>query len=168
MHASHDAGPPGRHQHLQRESPALIDRAQHVARLDAIACRAGWREQEAAGAIERGGCRARLDEGAGELGQPAERTADAVDDGAEQSRAKLDRQRRAVAHDTARRRARRRLLEHLKRRRVAADAKHLGEQLPIADPDELVRGNARRGRRLGQRADHARQPACLRHRGLTR
>ena len=60
------------------------------------------------------------------------------------------------------------LLEDLKCRSVTGDPKHLGDQLSIADPYELVQRNTREAVSLRQCPHDARQPASADHRGLTR
>ena len=166
-YALHRARAAGRHHHPQLESGAFVDRAEHVAGVDPIANGARRREAIPPRAIERRGGGAGLDEVAGDLGELSKRPADAVDHAAEQSGPELDRQRQAVAGHGLAHPQTRRFLEDLERREIAADAKHLGQQVPVADVHQLVQRDAAKAGGLGHRPHDACQRAAG-HRGLTR
>ena len=106
-------------------------------------------------AIDRGCRRSGLDEVARQIGEPAQRTTDAVDDGAQQTWSKLDGERQALAHDGLAHPQAGGLLEDLKRRHVPTDAQHFGEQLSIADAHELVERNVPEAGRFCEGADDA-------------
>ena len=167
VHGADDPGASRRHEHLQHESAAFLDRAEHVARGNTKADSTLRPEMETLGPIERGCGRAGFDAVARQIREPSQRPADAVDHAAEQPRTEFDCQRMALSNDRLSHADACGLFEDLHCRDVSSDAEYFAEQLPHADADELVQRNAGEPTRLGQGAHHARQLARV-HRGLTR
>ena len=87
----------GRHEDAVLQRSAFDHGAEHVASLHLVPRLASRLEVPARGGIERRRARARLHEVAGQLGQPLERPADAVEDGAEQAGAELEGERPPAA-----------------------------------------------------------------------
>ena len=121
-----DTGRTGRDEHPMLD-PSLAHRAEHITGLYRVTDRDNRGEQPAGGWVERPGVETAGDEIPRVLGDPLQRAPYAVEDPAQEARAKRDRQRLSAKEHGLAQGQPGGLLVHLERRDLAIDPNHLGE-----------------------------------------
>ncbi len=162
-----DAAGVRRDQHAMDHAGPLLDGAEHIAGLDALARLARGDELPARLGVERVGLRAGGDEISGRLGDAGERAADPVEHRTEETGPQLRGQRLAHRLHRLAHRQPGGVLVDLKGGQVAALPDHLAEHLALSDQEQLVERCAQR-RGLHQRAGDAADLGRGGHCSLTR